>query len=89
MVIDDLLDAAQIPDISFAVGAEAKFNSNLERENWTAVKQVIRYLWGTKYARTADIRTVGHVYTNYADDRDDSRSINDYIFSTLSWLMQL
>ena len=41
------LAVATRPDIAYAVGVLARFNSNPGRQHWTAVKHVFRYLRGT------------------------------------------
>ena len=41
------LCASSRPDVAYAVDNLARFNSNPQKEHWTPLKRVIRYLKGT------------------------------------------
>jgi ribonuclease HI len=81
------------PDICYAVGTVSQYNSNPGDPHWKAVKQIMRYLKGTKnyslkYERDGnDV----HAYTDadWAGDSDNRRSTTGYVFrlgnGAISW----
>ncbi|KAL2243545.1 UNVERIFIED_CONTAM: Retrovirus-related Pol polyprotein from transposon TNT 1-94 [Sesamum indicum] len=87
------------PDIAYAVSCLSKYMSNPGTSHWDALKWLLRYLNGTKNLgitfskRSDDIRVVGYVDSNYANDRDNRKSITSYIFTfcgaCVSWKSQL
>ena len=79
------------PDISFAVSTLGQFNKAPQKEHWSALKRVIRYLKGTTHHRLtlggklgndADnpLRIRGYSDADYANDCDKRRSITGYVF---------
>ena len=86
-LVGSLLYAAQLtrPDIAFALSVLSKFNVNPSNEYWNAAKRVLRYLAGTcnmclVYRDSTEKNVVGFCDADYADDRDDRKSISGYVF---------
>lgn len=80
------------PDIAFAVGMLARFNSKPNQSHWTAAKRVLRYLRGTAnfgvvYSGNANL--VGYSDADWAGSLDDRKSTSGYIFQVsggpVSW----
>jgi hypothetical protein len=77
------------PDIAFAVQTLSQFTSNPGPEHWTAVKQVFRYLNGTRsYGITYSVadevecplKPVGHMDADWGSNPNDRKSISGYSF---------
>jgi hypothetical protein len=73
------------PDISYAVGALARYMSCPTTEHWQAAKGVVRYLAGTTtygimFGGTDTTGVVGHCDADYAGDVDTRRSTGGYVF---------
>lgn len=84
------------PDIAYAVGALARFNSAPNEAHLTAVKRVFRYLKGTanlhlQYRKT-DLNITGYSDADWASNPDDRHSTTGNIFlmseGSISWLSQ-
>jgi hypothetical protein len=87
------------PDIAHAVGVLSRYMSKPEKEHWTAVKRVFKYLCGTasyglcyqgrpRLDRVVDIH--GFVDADWAGDLDRRRSTSGYVFNlfggAISWM---
>lgn len=94
--IGSLMFAAQIsrPDISYAVGALARYNNNPGKAHWQAVKRVMRYLKGTinyklQFTRDSKDYIEGFSDADWAGDVDDRKSTSGYIYKfqsgCISW----
>lgn len=73
------------PDISFAVGALARYMSCSTTEHWQAAKGVVRYLAGTLtygiiFGGPNATDVVGYCDADYAGDVDTRRSTGGYVF---------
>ncbi|KAL0405967.1 UNVERIFIED_CONTAM: Retrovirus-related Pol polyprotein from transposon TNT 1-94 [Sesamum latifolium] len=87
------------PDIAYAVSCLSRFISNAGLPHWEALKWLLRNLNGSmnigitfsKYSD--DVKLVGYVDSNYANDRDSKRSTTSYVFTLggacISWKSQL
>ena len=82
------------PDIAFAVYNLARFNSKPQKEHWTALKRILRYLKGTTnigilYNQDGSDKCVGYSDANWAGDTSDRNSTSGYIFmfsgGPISW----
>ncbi|XP_036327398.1 secreted RxLR effector protein 161-like [Rhagoletis pomonella] len=82
------------PDISFAVSALCRYNTNYGRAHWTAVKRVLRYLKGTidlklTYRKDSNDQMVGYCDADWAGNQDERRSNTGYVFvlqgGAISW----
>jgi hypothetical protein len=87
------------PDISFAVGYLARFNSNPGLAHWHAVKHLFRYLQGTlDYKLTYGPSTSKELFDAFSDsdhgmDKDSGRSTGGYVIMSgggaVSWSSKL
>ena len=73
------------PDIAFAVNNLARFSSNPQKEHWTALKQILRYLKGTTnigilYKQDGSDKCIGYNDADWAGDTSDRKSTSGYIF---------
>ncbi len=75
------------PDIAYAVQLLSQFSNNPGPEHWSAVKQVFRYLSGTKNLKLTfraneehKVLSVGYTDVDYASNPDDQRSISGYAY---------
>jgi hypothetical protein len=73
------------PNISHAVGVVSRYMENPRKEQWEAVKWVLRYLRGTSnYSITYDgsrYSFCGYVDSYFARDLDKRRSTSGYVFT--------
>jgi hypothetical protein len=95
------LAVASRPDIAYAVGVLARFNSNPGIAHWAAIKHLFRYLKGTldfalTYGPTNS--TSSELFTTYSDadhggDKSSGRSTGAYIVKigtgAISWSSKL
>jgi ribonuclease HI len=81
------------PDISYAVGALARYMAKPTTVHWQAAKGVLRYLAGTAdfgitFGSTTD-GLIGYCDADYAGDTDTRRSTTGYVFlmagGAVSW----
>jgi hypothetical protein len=84
------------PDISTAVGELCRFSANPGVQHWTAVKQVLRYLQGTRPTGIqlgGDGTLIGWSDANWGGDISTRRSTTGYIFKLglgpVSWNSKL
>ena len=85
------------PDISHAVGVVSRYMNNPGKEHWMAVKQILRYLRGTKNQalcfRGSNIALQGYVDVDMAGDKDNRRSTTGYVFTVggtiVSWVSKI
>ncbi|KAK4404586.1 Retrovirus-related Pol polyprotein from transposon TNT 1-94 [Sesamum angolense] len=86
------------PDIAYAVSCLSRFMSNPGTSHWEALKWLFRYLngsnnYGIKFSKCSEgVKLMGHVDSNYANDRDSRRSTTSmcslYV-ACISWKSQL
>src|SRR5664279_323622 len=83
------------PDIAAAVSILCRRVSTPRKCDWTAVKQVIRYLKETinlklKLKAVDNLQLVGYVDADWAGDKSDRKSTSGYLFklgeAIISWL---
>ncbi|XP_056848947.1 secreted RxLR effector protein 161-like [Raphanus sativus] len=86
------------PDLAYAVGMGCRYMSQPGREHWSAVKWIMRYIRGAlkvnlSFKKGEDFKIRGYCDSDYATDRDCSRSITGYIYTvggnTVSWRSSL
>jgi len=97
-VIGELNFAMRVsrPDIAYAVSALSKFLSNPGVEHYQQLHHLLRYIRGTShYSLTfglSDQGLTGYSDSDFASDKDDSRSIGGYVYylfgSPISWRSQ-
>ena len=73
------------PDIAFAVNNLAWFNSKPQKEHWTPLKRILKYLKGTTnigilYKLDGADKCVGYSDADWAGYTSDRRSTSGYIF---------
>ena len=74
------------PDLAYAVGMLARFQSNPGHEHWTAGKKVLRYLQKTKsynlvYRRVKDLEVEGYSDSDFAGQfLESGKSTSGYVF---------
>ncbi|XP_040252118.1 secreted RxLR effector protein 161-like [Aegilops tauschii subsp. strangulata] len=82
------------PDIAFAVSLLARYSSEPTKRHWKGVKDVFRYLQGTKdlglfYKRNQDLSIIGYADAGYLSDPHDCKSQTGYVFlcggTAFSW----
>ena len=82
------------PDISFAVNLLARFSASPTKRHWVGVKNIFRYLQGTKdlglfYRKNQDKTMVGYCDAGYLSDPHNARSQTGFVFlsggTAFSW----
>ena len=87
------------PDLSYAIGACARYGSNLGKIHWSALKHILKYLAGTRdlglvygkqFAEDIPHNVVhGYVDGDWGGDVDTRRSTSGYIYMSyggpISW----
>jgi len=82
------------PDNAFAVNLLARHSAAPTKRHWTGVKNIFRYLNGTKdlgilFQRNADSNMIGYTDAGYLSDLHNARSQTGYVFlhcgATISW----
>ena len=73
------------PDICFAVGMVARYQSNPGQGHWTAVKNILKYLKRTKeyvlVYKASDLYPMGYTDLDFQSDRDSRKSTSGYVFT--------
>ncbi|KAJ9507667.1 hypothetical protein QJQ45_019158 [Haematococcus lacustris] len=84
------------PDITYAVGALARYMSAPTQQHWTAARAILSYLKGTAdqglvFGESAELQ--GYCDADYAGDKDTARSTTGYVFAmngaAISWSSRL
>ncbi|KAJ9516325.1 hypothetical protein QJQ45_001050 [Haematococcus lacustris] len=84
------------PDITYAVGALARYMSAPTQQHWTAARAILSYLKGTAdqglvFGEAAELQ--GYCDADYAGDKDTARSTTGYVFAmngaAISWSSRL
>ncbi len=82
------------PDITYAVSNVAKFCAKPNKQHWTAVKRIMRYLkgilnLGLLYSKDGSRDCIGYSDADWAGDLDDHKSTLGYMFqisgAAVSW----
>jgi hypothetical protein len=97
-VIGELNFAMRVsrPDIAYAVSTLSKYLSNPGVEHYQQLHHLLRYIRGTAHFSlnfgSSDQGLVGYSDSDFASDKDDSRSVGGYIYylfgSPISWRSQ-
>ena len=73
------------PDICFAVGMVSRYQSNLGREHWTAVKHIIKYLKRTRDCmlvyHSNELVPIKYTDSNFQSDLDSRKSTSRNVFT--------
>jgi len=82
------------PDLAYTVSTLSKFSSNPSSDHFCAAKRVLRYLQSTAtlsltFIRDRETQLEGYSDSDWAGDRDDSKSTSGYLFTlsgaTICW----
>lgn len=81
------------PDICYLAGFVSRYQANLGKEHWQAVKRIFKYLQGTKLMKLCfglrELKVIGYCDTDFVDDHDYRKSTSDHVFiftdGTDSW----
>ena len=82
------------PDIAFAVNLLARHSAAPTKRHWTGVKNIFRYLQGTKdlglfYRKNQDMTLIGYCDAGYLSDPHNARSQTGFVFlyggTAISW----
>ena len=73
------------PDIAFAVNYLSRYMQNYSFGHWQLAKYVLRYLLSTVehgiiYEGGSKLRLIGYSDSDYANDRDERKSVTGYVF---------
>lgn len=88
------------PDNAYGLGLVSRFMSKPSRENWQAVKWLLRYLKGTSKLKLvysgeahSTCEVIGYCDSDFAADLDKRRSLSGYVFTlggnVVSWKSSL
>jgi len=72
-------------DIAFAVNLLARYSSEPTKRHWKDIKDILRYLQGTKdlglfYRKNQDLSMVGYADAVYLSDPHTAKSQTGYVF---------
>jgi hypothetical protein len=72
------------PDVTQAVRQVSQFMSCYTAVHWHAAKRILAYLvdktnWGIRYSKQKTFKIEAYSDSNYAEDKDDRRSITGYV----------
>jgi len=66
------------PDVSYALSVTSRYQSNRGESNWTAVKNILKYLKRTKDMFLVyggeELVVTGYTDASFQTDKDDSKS---------------
>lgn len=86
------------PDLAYAVGLVSRFMSRPGEIHWEAVKWLLRYMNCSAevqlvFTREKEFKIQGYCDSDFAGDRDKSRSLSGYVFTiggnVVSWRSSL
>ena len=82
------------PDVSYALSATSRYQSDPGESHWIAVKNILKYLRKTKdaflvYGSEEELVVTGYSDASFQTDKDDYRSQSGYVFclngGAVSW----
>ncbi|KAK2421692.1 secreted RxLR effector protein [Trifolium repens] len=82
------------PDVSYALSATSRYQSDPGESHWIAVKNILKYLRRTKetfliYGGEEELAVVGYTDASFQTDKDDFRSQSGFVFclngGAVSW----
>jgi hypothetical protein len=73
------------PDVSYALSAMSKYQSNYVEAHWTIVKNILRYLIRTKevllmFGGEEELVVLGYNKGSFQTDANDSKSLSSFVF---------
>ena len=81
------------PDVSYALSATSRYQSNPGEGHWIAVKNILKYLRRTKEKFLIygghELEVIGYTDASFQTDKDDSKSQSGFVFmlngGAVSW----
>jgi hypothetical protein len=82
------------PDVSYALSATSRYQSDPGESHWTAVKNILKYFTWTKdvflvYGGEEELTVTGYTDASFQTDKDDSKSQSGFVFTlnggAVSW----
>jgi hypothetical protein len=82
------------PDVSYALSATSRYQSDLGESHWTVVKNILKYFRRTKdvflvYGGEEELVLTGYTDASFQTDKDDSKSQSGFVFTlnggAVSW----
>ncbi|KAA0050451.1 gag/pol protein [Cucumis melo var. makuwa] len=74
-----------IPDICYSAGIVSRYQSNPERDHWTIVKNILKYLRRTRYYMlvygSKDLILTGYTDSDFQTDKDARKSTSGSVFT--------
>lgn len=72
------------PDIHYSIGLLARFSTAPKEKHWTALKNLLRYVWNTrdaklKYERNVSFDSIAYSDSDFAGDRISRKSTSGYV----------
>jgi hypothetical protein len=73
------------PDVSYALSATSRYQSNYGEAHWTIVKNILKYLRRTKevflvFGGEEELVVKGYSDASFQKDADDSKSQSGFVF---------
>jgi hypothetical protein len=73
------------PDVSYALSATSRYQSNYGEAHWTIVKNILKYMKRTKetflvFGGEEELVVKGYNDASFETDADDSKSQSDFVF---------
>ena len=74
------------PDISYALSAMSRYQSDPGESHWTVVKNILKYFRRTKdvflvYGGEEKLTVTGYTDASFQTDKDDSKSQSGFVFT--------
>ncbi|KAK2382607.1 hypothetical protein QL285_070129 [Trifolium repens] len=82
------------PDVSYALSATSRYQSDPGDSHWIAVKNILKYLRRTKdsfliFGGQEELAVIGYTNASFQTDKDDFKSQSGYVFylngGAVSW----
>jgi hypothetical protein len=82
------------PDVSYALSATSRYQSDPGESHWIAVKNILKYFRRTKdvflvYGGEEELIVTGYTVASFQTDKDDSKSQSGFVFTfnggAVSW----
>ncbi|KAA0042319.1 retrovirus-related pol polyprotein from transposon tnt 1-94 [Cucumis melo var. makuwa] len=84
-IINSTVAFLVLPDICYLVGIVSRYQSNLGRDHWTIVKNILKYLRRTKDYRlvygSKDLILTGYTDSDFQTDKDARKSTSGSVFT--------
>jgi hypothetical protein len=73
------------PDVSYALSAASRYQSNYGEAHWTIIKNILKYLRRTRevflpFGGEEELVVMGYTDAGFQTDTDDSKSQSGFVF---------